>query len=377
MDDVTLGMNASEVISGNFHVLGVTVFRVAIEPLSLHCLSSTEKHGSQMQVIFETNWISEIRSLAHPFNLENEKGAWADPLRAACPTKFDHGGDRLVVPLVASDQLVGLVVLADRVNGVAYSHEELDLLACIGDQLAGALLNRSLSEKVLQAKELEAFQTISTFFVHDLKNAANSLNLTLQNLPVHFDDPEFRVDAVKTVSRTVDRINQMILKLSGLRHELQLRRVPTRLDFLCSEVLDGLDTEMRNGDMIQRDLQRVPELALDAEAMQSVITNLVVNAREALTGAGTIHVATRFKDGSVTLTVADEGSGMSADFIRNQLFRPFHSTKTKGLGIGVFQCKKIVEAHQGTIGVESSPDRGTRFTLLFPVLSESSPPTQI
>jgi signal transduction histidine kinase len=182
---------------------------------------------------------------------------------------------------------------------------------------------------------------------------------------------------VKTVSRTVDRINQMILKLSGLRHELQLRRVPTRLDFLCSEVLDGLDTEMRNGDMIQRDLQRVPVLALDAEAMQSVITNLVVNAREALTGAGTIHVATRFKDGSVTLTVADEGSGMSADFIRNQLFRPFHSTKTKGLGIGVFQCKKIVEAHQGTIGVESSPDRGTRFTLLFPVLSESSPPTQI
>ena len=371
LDEVTLGINASEVISENFQVLGVTVFRVAADPPSLHCLSSTEKQRSQMQVHLQGDWLSEIRVLAHPFNLEDEKSAWADSLRAACPTKFEHGGDRVVVPLVASEQLVGLVMLADRVNGVPYSHEELDLLACIGDQLAGAFLNHSLTEKVLQAKELEAFQTISTFFVHDLKNAANSLNLTLQNLPVHFDDPEFRVDAVKTVGRTVERINQMILKLSSLRHELQLRRTPCRLDLLCAKVLDELDSEMRNGGTIQRDLQVVPELALDEEAMHSVLTNLVVNAREAMTGAGNIHVATRLENGKLALSVADEGSGMSADFIKHQLFRPFHSTKSKGLGIGMFQCKKIVEAHQGSIGVESAPERGTRFTILFPILPDS------
>lgn len=377
LDDITLGMNASEVISENFHVLGVTVFRVVTDPLSLDCLSSTEKQRPQMQIHLEISWVSEIRELGHPFNLESEKGAWADSLKTACPSKFDHGGDRLVVPLVASEQLVGLVVLADRVNGIPYSHEELDLLACIGDQLAGAFLNRSLTEKVMQAKELEAFQTISTFFVHDLKNSANSLNLTLQNLPVHFDDPEFRVDAVKTVSRTVERINQMILKLSSLRHELQLRRVPSRLDLLCSEVLDGLDSEMRNGSVIQRDLQEVPKIPLDEEALQSVVTNLVINAREAMSEVGTIHVATRFENGRVMLVVDDEGSGMSADFVRNQLFRPFHSTKTKGLGIGMFQCKKIVEAHQGSISVESNPDHGTRFTILFPILQESPPPTQL
>jgi putative PEP-CTERM system histidine kinase len=377
LDEITLGMNASEVIAKNFNVLGVTIFRVATDPLSLHRLSSTEKQGAQMQVHFEASWVSEIQLLAQPFNLEDQKNAWADSLKTACPTKFEHGGCRLVVPLVASEKLVGLVVLADRVNGVAYSHEELDLLACIGDQLAGAFLNRSLTEKVLQAKELEAFQTISTFFVHDLKNAANSLNLTLQNLPVHFDDPEFRVDAVKTVGRTVERINQMILKLSSLRHELQLRRTPVRLDLLCAEVLDGLDSEMRDGSMIQRDLQELPTLALDEEAMQSVVTNLVVNAREAMTRAGNIHVSTRVENGSVALIVTDEGSGMSADFIRNQLFRPFHSTKTKGLGIGMFQCKKIVEAHQGTIGVESSPECGTQFTILFSILPEPLPPTQL
>ncbi len=372
LDEGTLGMNAAEVISSNFHVLGVTVFRAMADPPSLNCLSSTEKQRTQTQLDFEAGWMSEIRALNRPFDLEDVERPWANVLRKVCPTNFDHGGARLVIPLVASEQLVGLVLLADRVNGVSYSHEEMDLLACIGDQLAAAFLNCSLTEKVLQAKELEAFQTISTFFVHDLKNAANSLNLTLQNLPVHFDDPEFRLDAVKTVGRTVERINQMILKLSSLRHELQLRRVPCRLDLLCAEVLDRLDSEMRNGGIIERDLQEVPEIALDLEAMQSVVTNLVVNAREAMTGPGNIQVATRMENGRVAFSVADEGTGMNAEFIKNQLFRPFHSTKTKGLGIGMFQCKKIVEAHHGIIGVDSVPGQGTRFTILFPHSQQST-----
>jgi putative PEP-CTERM system histidine kinase len=371
LDEITLAVNAAEVISENFHVLGVTVFRASVDPPALHCLSSTEKQRAQTHVDLDAAAMDEIRALGPSFNLEDPKHPWADDIRKACPAKFGHGGDRLAIPLVAAEQLVGLVILADRVNGVPYSHEEMDLLACIGDQLAGALLNHSLTEKVLQAKELEAFQTISTFFVHDLKNAANSLNLTLQNLPIHFDDPEFRMDAMKTVGRSVVRINQMILKLSSLRHEMPLHRVPCRLDLLCAEVLDGLKPEMRNSAVIHRDLQVVPEFRLDLEAIRSVVTNLVVNAREAMAGKGDIHVATRTENGRLLLSVADEGCGMSADFIKNQLFRPFHSTKTKGLGIGMFQCKKIVEAHQGSIGVESTPDQGTRFTILFPITSES------
>lgn len=373
LDDVTLGMNAAEVISENFHILGVTVFRAALDPPALTCLSSTEKQRAQTLLDFEAEWMSEVRALGRPFNLEKEKNDWANVLRQHCPTKFDHGGDRLAIPLVASEQLVGLVVLADRVNGVPYSHEEMDLLACIGDQLAAAFLNASLTERVLQAKELEAFQTVSTFFVHDLKNAANSLNLTLQNLPVHFDDPEFRADAVKTVGRTVERINQMILKLSSLRHELHLRRAPCRLDLLCAEVIDGLDTETGSGGIIQRDLQVVPQLDLDRDAIHSVVTNLVVNARESMPGEGVIRVATRMENGMVALCVADEGSGMSAEFIKNQLFRPFHSTKSKGLGIGMFQCKKIIESHQGRIGVDSTPGCGTRFTILLPATLEFTP----
>ena len=80
------------------------------------------------------------------------------------------------------------------------------------------------------AKEMEAFQTMSAFFVHDLKNAASGLNLMLQNLPVHFDDPAFREDALRGISKTVAHINDLISRLSVLRHELTIRAVDCDLE---------------------------------------------------------------------------------------------------------------------------------------------------
>jgi putative PEP-CTERM system histidine kinase len=375
-DAESLGKNAGEVISENFHVLGVTVFQITADMASFALLSSTEKRHGKLLPDLDARRMVEIGNHGRPFNLEKSTAAWAETLRMACPTNFDHGGDRLVVPLVATERFVGLIVLTDRVNGVPYSDEELDLLACIGDQLAAALLNTSLTDKVLQAKEMEAFQTLSTFFVHDLKNAANSLNLTLQNLPIHFDDPDFRADAVRTVGRTVERINQMIVKLGSLRHELELRREPCRLDLFATGVLGELDSQMGPGCVLQTGLDEVPELRLDLDAIRSVITNLVVNAREAMTAGGIVRVATTAANGQVYLTVTDDGHGMDEEFIRNGLFRPFHSTKTKGLGIGMFQCKKIIEAHGGVIRVDSSPSEGTTFTISFPTHPEISADTR-
>ena len=368
LDAPTLGKNAAEVIAENFHLLGVTVFRVAAEPPGgLEWLASTEKRGATGGPPLIAGALTELAKHAEPFALERVPGTWADALRDCCPRKFDRGGDRLAVPLAAAERLVGLLVLTDRVNGVPYSHEELDLLKCIGDQLAGALLNCSLTEEVLQAKELEAFQTLSTFFVHDLKNAANGLSLMLQNLPTHFDDPAFRSDAIRGVGRTVERINQLILKLGSLRGQLQLNPAPCRLDRLCAEVLDSLEPKLQGSRKVLRDLPPVPELWLDPEAMRSVVTNLVLNAQESLNGGGEVRVATRLEPHAVAFVVADTGCGMSPDFVKTQLFRPFHSTKTNGLGIGMFQCRKIIEAHGGSIGVESQPELGSRFTILLPL----------
>ena len=122
----------------------------------------------------------------------------------------------------------GVLVLADRINGAIYTVEELELLKCIGDQMTSVLLNLRLASEVARAKELEAFRTMSAFFVHDLKNAAASLNLMLKNLPVHFDDPAFREDALRGIGNTARRIDDMIARLSALRQRPDVIRRRSR-----------------------------------------------------------------------------------------------------------------------------------------------------
>jgi signal transduction histidine kinase len=104
----------------------------------------------------------------------------------------------------------------------------------------------------------------------------------------------------------------------------------------------------------------------DPEQLRKVITNLLFNAKEAVNDAGEIRVSTAQQNSSVLLSVSDNGCGMSPEFMRRSLFKPFQTTKKTGLGIGMFHSKAIVEAHQGRIEVESQPGKGTTFRILLP-----------
>ena len=142
---------------------------------------------------------------------------------------------------------MGALVLADRVNGAHYTVEELELLQCVADQMTSVLLNLRLANEVARARELEAFRTMSAFFVHDLKNAAASLNLMLKNLPVHFDDPAFRADALRGVGNTARRIDEMIARLSALRQRPDFRPVEADLNQLVSEAVERLELDAGRG----------------------------------------------------------------------------------------------------------------------------------
>ena len=111
----------------------------------------------------------------------------------------------------------------------------------------------------------------------------------------------------------------------------------------------------------------LPDIRLDPEQFQKVVLNLILNARDAMDGRGTLKITTSSSTaGWQTLTVSDSGSGMSPDFIRKSLFRPFQTTKKRGLGIGMFQSKMIVDAHGGRFEVESTPGIGTTFRVHLP-----------
>jgi putative PEP-CTERM system histidine kinase len=256
--------------------------------------------------------------------------------------------------------------LGDRVSAATFTWQDYDLLKCIGDHIAAGLLNTRLSQKLLQAKELEAFQTMSAFFVHDLKNTANTLNLMLQNLPVHFDDPAFRADALRGVSKTVTHINRLIGRLGSIRHELQIKPVESDLNELIAKSLAGWEDVA--GINLKKDLAPLPKVLFDPEQMLKVTTNLIFNAREAVPQAsGQVQIKTAQSNGWAVLSISDNGCGMSPEFLSRSLFRPFQTTKKNGLGIGMFQSKMIVEAHKGKIEVESETGKGTTFRVFLPL----------
>jgi putative PEP-CTERM system histidine kinase len=308
--------------------------------------------------------IQSMRLRNEPVDMEYTGENWAVTLRRCHPSEFEEGGSRVCVPMIALGELQGLMLLGDRVGGALFSLQDYDLLKCVGDQIAASLLNCQLSRKFLQAKELEAFQTMSAFFVHDLKNTASTLNLMLKNLPVHFDNPAFREDALRGIAKSGQHINNLIGRLSVLRHDLKIHPEPADLNDLVAKIL----ASWKGSPSIQITSSPgpIPKFLFDAEQIHKVVTNLVLNAAEAAPPNGHIRVQTAMLKDWAVLTVEDDGCGMAPEFINGSLFRPFQTTKKEGFGIGMFQSKMIVEAHGGRIEVESQLNQGATFRVLLP-----------
>lgn len=369
-DQASLSAVCARLVAETFEVLSVTTWLLDEHRDQVVVTASTapqlgEAITGNAPVAASNELVAGLRARSSPFDLEREVEPWAQELRRLNPTIFSNGGARWCVPLRAGEQRLGAIVLADRVNGAAYTVEELQLLQCIADQVTSVLLNLRLANEVAVSRELEAFRTMSTFFVHDLKNAVTSLNLMLNNLPVHFDDPSFREDALRGIGNTARRIDEMVGRLTSLRHSPNSQPVEADLNELVSEALDSMD-KMSHVE-VTKDLRPLPSILADHEQIRSVVTNLVLNARDAVGPEGRICLRTEHLGHNVVLSVKDTGCGMSPAFLKNSLFRPFQSTKAKGLGIGMFQSRMIVEAHGGSIRAESESGSGSTFWVSLPI----------
>jgi putative PEP-CTERM system histidine kinase len=367
LDQTSLCTGAAKLISEIFNVLSVTIWLFDEHDRLTFAASTSKSEREANNAISNPSKLRPAlanRGFSKPFNLEKAKGDYAESLRQIASSQFRTGGNRICAPLWTGDRCLGVAILADRVGGVPYTAEELDLLKCMGDQIAVSILNLRLSEQIMRGKELEAFQAISAFFVHDLKNAASTLSLTLQNLPVHFDDPAFRQDALRGIGETTDRINQLISRVGALR-PLEPKLTEVDLNLLVADALKVLNGTP--GISVAKEFHLQPKLNVDRDQFGSVITNLLLNARDALNAGGEIRIETNQSENWAILSVADNGCGMSPGFLRGSLFRPFQTTKKKGLGIGMFQSKMIVEAHRGKIQVDSEPGTGTTIRVMLPL----------
>jgi putative PEP-CTERM system histidine kinase len=276
---------------------------------------------------------------------------------------------RYCAPLVAGGEFVGFLTV-NSPTGLPFSIEEFDLLKTLADQAAGLILNHKLFENLGRAKEMQAFQTLSAFFVHDLKNVASTLSLTLQNMPVHYDNPEFRSDALKTISNSVAKIQKMCGQLSLLDQKFELQKSECDLNELITSTLSTLSL---NGSVVT-DLKPLPKCYLDPEQVRKVILNMILNASESGNGKTQIRIETCLDGDNLLFSVTDNGSGMSREFIKKSLFHPFRTTKARGSGIGLYQSKMIVEAHGGRIEVQSQEGCGSTFRVILPLKSEAKSP---
>ncbi len=277
---------------------------------------------------------------------------------------------RYAVPLIASQQLLGVMTLNDRLTREPFSEEDEELLTTIADQAAANLLNLKLSQRLVELKELEALHTLSAFFLHDLKNTSSMLSLMLQNLPKHYDNPAFREDALRVISRSVSKLNTMCSRLSLLSTKLDLHRVKTDLNELILSTLTHLHGVLKVSPVHQ--LRPVAPLFIDPEQIQKVLVNLLLNASEAIDEQGAIRLETDHQEDWAIITVNDTGCGMSREFLQHSLFKPFQTTKIHGSGIGLFHCKMIVEAHHGWIEVESEEGKGSTFRVFLPLTTNHS-----
>lgn len=280
----------------------------------------------------------------------------------------------LCAPLHVGDDLVGLLWLSAKRNDEEYSLEDAEFIGAMSRQLAAALWFARVAAQLAETRQLESLNRLSTFVLHDIKNQVSGLSLVVDNARRHMADPEFQRDAMKVVERTVLNLRELMAHVSGVGRPPAIQPGPCRVRELLADAVEaaGLSAGVHGAIRLTVSYSGDDSVRVDQGQLARVLTNLLTNAREALTSGGDIDLSASVeRDGhgerpSLTLRVRDSGPGMSPEFVRDSLFRPFATTKASGLGIGLMQCRGIVEGHGGSITVDSRPGRGTVFEVRVP-----------
>lgn len=279
---------------------------------------------------------------------------------------------RVVSPLRQLDTLVGLVMLFDPPPPFDLTYEDRDLLKTVGRHVATHIAQHDADRKLAESRQFEAYNRLTAFMMHDLKNSVAQLKLIVANAARHKSNPAFVEDAIDTIANTVERMTRLIEQLRGTPDVSR----NTRLD-LTAVVQEAVG---RTRDRSPEPRMSVCDTALpivaDGERLTSVLEHVIRNAQDSVSGGnGEVSVSVEQRETEAEIAIADTGAGMDARFVRERLFRPFDSTKgSKGMGIGAYQAREYVRALGGDVEVQSSPGRGTRFLIRLPLAQEQRPP---
>jgi len=268
-----------------------------------------------------------------------------------------------LVPLLHFERLVGVIVLARPAHARPLDWEDFDLLRVAGQQLASYLAEHSGQAALAEAARFDDFHRRIAFVMHDIKNLASQLGLLARNAEAHADNPEFRADMLVTLRNSADKLNALIARLSRYGPATNVELAALRADTVARSVATQLHTR-HPVSLVECEPIKV---AADPELLEQVLLHLVQNAIDASPEDSPVFVRVAHEGLHGVIEVVDSGIGMSAEFVRTRLFKPFDSTKQGGFGIGAYEARELVRAMQGRIDVESREGLGTRFIIRLPL----------
>lgn len=305
--------------------------------------------------------IRRLREQDEPVGLneqEDESLASVDPVA--------RWGAELCAPIHAQGRLIAFVVLGKQPHGEPYGVDDHDLLRGICHHVGVLFAHAELMEERQAMAELEALHRFSVFCLHDIKNLAARLSLIAQNAEHHGRDPTFQASALKAVQDTARKMTDLISKLS---RQAALPSVKEQEgQFSLSTIIDEVVAPLRSDNRIVVHVKGYRDVLISGvrDQLQQVLTNVVLNAKQAIDDHGEIEISLTQTENSVIIVVRDTGKGIPAPML-DHLFRPSQSSRPGGLGIGLYQCKKIIEAHGGSIRLESHEGEGTRVRIELPL----------
>lgn len=270
-----------------------------------------------------------------------------------------------IVPLLHFDRMVGLVVLGRPQLARKLDWEDFDLLRVVGMQLASYLAEQAGQSALLEASRFDEFNRRMAFVMHDIKNLASQLSLLSRNAERHAENPEFRADMLITLRNSADKLNGLLARLS--RYGGSGGEKVGEID--ASEVIRGIAARYNALETMRVHVTHdAPCLVMaNREVLEQVLLHLVQNALDASSEGMAVFLQTSVDGIYGCIEVIDTGSGMSADFIRTRLFKPFVSTKQGGFGIGAYEAREMVRTMRGKLDVESREGLGSRFTVKLPL----------
>ncbi len=274
----------------------------------------------------------------------------------------------LVVPLILHESLLGFVLLArSPLMPVRreFNWEDCDLLKTAGRQAASHLAQLEASRALAETRQFEAFNRLSAFVVHDIKNLIAQLSLVVSNATKHRHNPQFMEDAIHTVESSITKMNRLLANLRK-DHTTEDHADTVDLAQLLTEVVSahGVHSPETTLECSERGIA----VAANRDRLAAVIGHVIQNAREATPGDGRVAVRMRADRRHAVVEIEDTGCGMDEVFMRDRLFRPFETTKgSAGMGIGAYETREFIRSLGGDIDVFSRLGHGTIFRLHLPL----------